>query len=272
MKNKFLLLCGIALTLMSCEEVIILDFNDAEPKLVIEAFITNEAGPYRVELNESARFYDDSVFPPRTGAYVVIADDQGNSDILTEVEAGVYLTSTIHGQPGVTYTLTVESEGETYTASSTMPSTLVPIQSLNVRYEENPGFFDPGYYVGATIQDPEELGNTYRSLFFQNGEAYVSTDDDGNETDTDRNFYLDDDKFWNGNEVDLEFFKPVELGDTITVELHHLDPQTYDYYRTLVDAINGGGVAPSDPLSNFGDQALGYFGAFSVSRMEVVVE
>ena len=271
-KNIFLFLGLIVLIMTSCETVIELEFNDAEPKLVIEAVVTNEPGPYRVELNESAGFYDESVFPPRVGAVVTINDNQGFSEVLSETEPGVYLTDALLGEPGVTYTLTVETEGETYIASSTMPISLVPIDGLEVQFEEESIFLDEGYYVSVQITDPPEEGNSYRYLFFRNGEPYIYTDEDGEEDGTDSNLYITDDRFWNGNSVEEIFFNAVELGDTVTIELQHLDPETFDYYRTLIGAIEGGGVAPSDPLSNFGDRALGYFGAFSVNRMQVVIE
>ena len=55
------------------------------------------------------------------------------------------------------------------------------------------------------------------------------------------------------------------------VTLAHLDRSTFDYYRTLVDVIDGGGVAPSNPISNMEGGALGYFGAFSITEDSIVV-
>ena len=88
----------------------------------------------------------------------------------------------------------------------------------------------------------------------------------------DDNFWLYSDKYTDGNAQDYDFPHTLEEGDDVYVELRHLDKSTYDYYRMLVDVIDGGGVAPSNPISNFGDTALGYFGAFSVSSIEDTVE
>ena len=264
-----------ALVLMSCEKVIVLDFRDSEPKLVIEAIITDEAGPYTVTLNESAGFYDSNTFPVRTGAEVRIMDDLGNEETLDEVAPGIYQTSSYQGELGRTYTLFITSEGEEYMAMSTMPSVAVPVDTLVIEYLPASLFTEEGLYCNAYATDPAGIANYYRYNMFVNGAPYVfypedSTDPaDGVEDD---NFYISDDKFFDGNQIDNLFPNKLALGDTVEIELHSFDKATYDYYRTLIEAINGGGVAPANPISNFEDQALGYFGAISLRRMQIVVE
>ncbi|MFT4987179.1 MAG: hypothetical protein ACI86P_002141 [Flavobacteriales bacterium] len=270
--KKILILCLASLTLSSCETVIELDFNDADPILVIEATLTNESGPYLVKLSESAAFYDDNIYPPRTDATVIISDNLGNSETLSELAPGSYLTEITQGSPGVTYTLSISTNGETFEASSTMPEEIIPIDGLQVDFEEESIFADEGYYVTAYLTDPPQEGNNYRLKFFRNGDPYIFLDDVDSTETVDTNLYLSNDKFFNGNQVDVDFDNVVQVGDTVTIEVNHLDLSTFDYYRTLSDAILGGGVAPSDPVSNFEDKALGYFGAYTVGRMSVIIE
>jgi hypothetical protein len=277
MRKAYIILSIIvsAALLQGCEKVITLDFNDAEPKLVVEAIISDGPGPYTVQLNESAGFYESNVFPAREGATVRIMDDLGNEETLIEVSPGIYQTINLQGELGRTYTLLIESEDEIYTATSTMPSVVVPVDTLVIEYIPENLFQDEGLYCYAYATDPAGIANYYRYNMFVNGAPYItypenSTDPlDGKEDD---NFYLSDDKYFDGNQIDIEFPNLLLIGDTMDIELHNVDKGTYDYYRTLVEAIYGGGVAPANPISNFGDSALGYFGAISIQSRQMVVE
>lgn len=258
---------------VSCEDVIELDLNEGEPRLVIEGFITDQPGPYIIEINKTVGFYESNDFPPQSGAKVIIADNEGIEDILEEVRPGVYQTTTIQGQVGKTYTLTVEYEGQIITASSEMPSQQIPIDSLVLRYEEESLFYDEGQYVTAYFQDPAAVENFYRLNIFVNGDVYNFSEDDPDDfTADDDNFYLTRDKFSDGNIQDFGFFLTLQPSDSVYVELHQLNRTTFEYYRTLIDGTDSGGIAPANPISNFGTQALGYFGAFSVTSKSVVVQ
>jgi len=70
---------------------------------------------------------------------------------------------------------------------------------------------------------------------------------------------------------DLEGFFPL---DTVVVELQTLDLSTYDYYRTLFSILDGGlgNPNPANPESNLSNDALGYFGAFTISRDTIVIQ
>ncbi|GGZ25819.1 hypothetical protein GCM10007049_17980 [Echinicola pacifica] len=269
MRTYWILTIVSALLLFSCEEVIELDLDNADPEIVIEGTLTDQAGPYTVKLSESVGFYDDNVFPAVSGAVVRISDDNGYANLLEEVEPGIYQTSDLQGQRGSTYRLEVEANGAFYTAVSEMPELAVPIDSISFRYEEESLFYKEGYYFRAYFTDPEGLGDYYRFTVLVNGEVYVF-DFDGDLIEDD-NLWLADDKYTDGNSQDYDFPHTLKPGDVVSLQLHHLNEDTFDYYRTLVDVIDGGGVAPSNPLSNFGDTALGYFGAFSVTEMERTV-
>ncbi|WP_215222777.1 DUF4249 domain-containing protein [Echinicola shivajiensis] len=270
MKSYLYLIIIAVLSLASCEEVIDISLEDAEPRIVIEGIVTDQPGPYTVTISKSVGFYEDNVFPGVEGAYVEISDDKGNVDILEDMGDGEYQTTSLQGERGVNYSIKVEVEGNTYTAACKMQEEQVAIDSLLVRYEEESLFYKEGYYVRAYFEDPPGLGNYYSFNVYVNGEVYVF-DFDG-ELIEDDNFWLWDDKFTDGNVQDYDFPHTLEEGDELYVELRHLDRTTYDYYRTLVEIIDGGGVAPSNPLSNFGDTALGYFAAYSVTDIEAVVE
>lgn len=256
--------------LVSCEEIIDLDLGNAESRIVIEGTITSDTGPYYVKINQSVDYGELNEFPTVSGAAVTIKDQDGNSEMLEEVEQGLYAIQEFQGEPGKRYELDVTYDGESYKAASTMPATVIPIQSLDYVFEEETLFIDEGYYVTAYFADPEDEMNYYRLKMFVNGEPYYF-DQDGVLVKDD-NFWLVNDKFFNGKIMDLEFPQTLKVGDKVDVELHQLDKATYDYYRTLVDLMGFGGVAPANPLSNWSNGALGYFGALSVTYASVVIE
>ncbi|UCS91616.1 DUF4249 domain-containing protein [Echinicola marina] len=270
MKSNLYLALFAVISLFSCEEVIDISLEEVEPRIVIEGIVTDQPGPYTVSISKSVGFYEDNEFPGVEGAYVEISDDLGNVDVLEDLGEGKYQTTELQGQRGVNYSIKVEVEGNTYTAESKMQEKQVMIDSLAIRYEEESLFYKEGYYLKAYFEDPPGLGNYYSFNVYVNGEVYVF-DNDG-EMIEDDNFWLWDDKFTDGNVQDYDFPHTLKEGDELYVMLRHLNWSTYDYYRTLVEVIDGGGVAPSNPLSNFGDTALGYFAAYSVTDIEGEVE
>lgn len=266
----FFICSAILVGLASCEEVIVLDLANTEPRVVIEGIVTDQPGPYRVTIRKTADFYEPSVFPAGTGAIVRISDSEGNEDTLQEIEDGVYQTTNLQGVAGYTYNLTVAFEGEVYRASSTIPANHIPIDSLAYEFEEESVFNDEGYFVTSYFTDLPGVRNYFRLNIFVNGAPYLFENDD-DEFIEDNNFWLIDDKYFEGNQIDYDFPLTLVEGDSVYVELHNLDKSTYDYYITLVQVIDGGGLAPSNPITNLSNNALGYFGAFSVDSASIVV-
>jgi hypothetical protein len=252
--------------------VINLELENIAPRLVVEANISDQAGPYTVTLSETGDFYTDNTFPPRTGASVTIFDDLGNRETLTEVNPGVYETSNLQGIIGVTYTLEISSEGKNYMASSKMPDQIYPIDTITTEFLEESIFQEEGYFATLFAQDIPNVKNYYRYKVFVNGKVYIFNqgDDDEDEIEDD-NIYLDRDKFHDGLYFDASFPQKLNPGDSVTIEMYHINKNSFDYYRSLLDAIGVAGVAPSNPISNFGKKALGNFNAYAFDRMTIKV-
>src|SRR5690554_4267231 len=267
-KSVFGLLACIAL--VSCEEVIDLDLGSSEPRIVIEGTITPDERPHRLLINQSVDYGERNQFPPVSGASVRIKDEDGAEEMLEEVEEGVYLIQDLQGENGKTYNVEVQYGGKSYNATSSLPKTVIPLQSLEYVFEEETLFIEEGYYLTAYFLDPGDEVNYYRLKIFVNGEPYYFESDDNLVKDD--NFWLINDKFFNGKIMDYEFPHKLKVGDQVDVELHQVDRATYDYYRTLVDLMGFGGVAPANPLSNWSNGALGYFGAISVTQASIVIE
>ena len=104
----------ISMLFISCEKVVYIDLNTSDPHPVVEANITNQAGPYTVKLSRSVNYYDANIFPAITDATVTISDNSGNSEILKQTSDGIYQTSTTQGIPGRTYSLKILFNGKEY--------------------------------------------------------------------------------------------------------------------------------------------------------------
>lgn len=256
---KKLLLFSIASIglLASCQKVIDVDLNSKDPQIVIECNITDQPGPYVVSVTKTVNFSESNSFPGVSGATVTISDDLGNSETLAEYGPGLYQTSTLQGIPGRTYTLTVVSEGNTYTAQSTMPASIT-LDSLLL--EPNLSFGSP-YYIIPLFQDPAGQGNRYRAVEWINRERNNGI------------FLYDDlysDGLVNGQPI-LDFTTEIASGDSIDVELQCIDQPVFKYFYSLEQTVSGQTGAPANPESNFSNHALGYFSAHTVSRKSVVI-
>ena len=249
------------LTISSCQKVINVDLNVAEPRIVIEGSLNDRRGPYTVTISKSGSYFNQPVLALVSGAVVFIADDMGITDTLHEEVAGVYLTSKIRGIPGRTYTLKVMSEDKEYTGSSLL-SSHVNIDSLTLIKNDSQRIFSGGnnpnethYEIHCFFKDPPEK-NFYRVKVFKNDS--INTE----------NYRLYDDQYTNGEETELRVVGRVEAGSTYRIELESLDDKTYGYYRTLSDLIFTNpffGSTPANPNSNLSNGALGYFGTYAVS-------
>ena len=99
MKNYFLYILLIVFT-TSCEDVIDVNLNTAEPKLVIDASINWFKGTIgneqQIKLSLTAPYFNTSV-PPANGAIVSVSDSNSNTfNFIEEGNSGVYRLSLIH--------------------------------------------------------------------------------------------------------------------------------------------------------------------------------
>ncbi len=241
----------------ACKKVIHIDLNTASPKIVIEGNIYDRAGPFAVKIFKSVNFDASNVYPPVSGAIVKISDTSGYSDVLTEKLPGLYVTSFIMGIPGETYTLTVNAEGQTYTASSTMPE---PVDIGKVYFQNS--FFGNTIYPGVNFVDPPNINNYYRLLYSVN-----------NAPNSEIN--VTDDRLSEGKTITY-LIRPADTdvklkaGDNVTVWLESIDQGVYEYFRTA-GREGGQSASPANPTSNISNGALGYFNACSLRARSAIV-
>lgn len=259
------LLCGtlILLTTVSCEDVIDVDLHSVTPQLVIEGTVRlNEQA--EVVITQTQDFGSVNKYPPVTDAQVVISDDAGNTETLRCNEAGKYVASGIVGVERRTYRLSVVYKGVEYTSVSRMPP-LVELDALTLYKLPVKDYPDPMVHFVDPVGEENQY---YRYVISVNGVRPT----EGRLEDR-----LISTEFMDGSMVSFPIFvnyedhrdkDPYEKGDMITVEMQCLDKGTYTFFETL------GRLEQSlaNPTSNIEGGALGYFGAYSFSKKDIVAE
>jgi hypothetical protein len=269
-KNKItrialaVMICALIL-FCACEDVININLNEADQRIVIEGRVSNRLPSYSVKITRSTDYFNPGDFETVSDAIVIITDDAGNADTLQELPIGEYNAYWRVGVPGRTYTLTVSIDGETYTGSSTMIEP-IEIDSLTYEYQEGGGIGmdeDEGYRLHCFFTDRADIDDYCMLRVYRNRGRL-------------QRYFLYDGQWSDGNPIDYEYFEKVfNLGDTMTVDLLTLNEQDFDYFELLRQVIadgNEGQANPTNPISNLSNRALGYFAAYSINTASIIIE
>ncbi|WP_029906938.1 DUF4249 domain-containing protein [Prevotella sp. 10(H)] len=256
MKNlyKLLFLFLILFSLSSCEKIVDIDLRIAEPRLVIDASIS-EQEPCRVYLTMTQGFRDNEPFKTVTGAEIVLTDQHGNSEVLRESRSmsGIYV-STMVGEVDKSYHIKVTVDGKSYKAMATIPK-MVPIYETYI-YEikaGNESWYSPSY----VFYDPADEENYYYTILSVNQKPM-------------RTIYLDSDEHRNGLRVHRILFfnkddnddEDLKTGDEIMIELQAIDKGMHTFYKSLFSVAADGAT---NPITNFTGDVLGCFKAYNSS-------
>ena len=263
MKKILFLISFCATILVGCDKEISLVLDNNNPTLVIDGSITDQAGPYFVQLSLSTPITTPTTIVGVNNARVIITDQAGVKDSLLFISNGLYKTQKIKGIEGGTYNLEVVVDQKKYTASATMPKK-VNLDSLRINTFPFNG--EIRYSVIPVYTDPVTLGNSYRFIQKINDTL-------------DPTFHVFDDNLNNGkvNQRPLrggDDNLKVKLKDKVFVEMQCISNASYLYYNSLNQqsgAGPGGGTAPSNPPSNIEGGALGIFSAHTVQRKTITI-
>lgn len=248
-----------------CTKVITLDLKNSDSLYVIEGEVNKGELVHSVNITKSVKFSEVNNFPAVSGALVVLSDNAGNSEVLSEVSPGKYSSSSILGVEGRAYTLSVKIEGKEFIATSTIPQQV----NLDYLYFLEGGFGGVGEKVPVPIrQDPAGIANFYRFNMsvsrFKNNKGWVN----------DSTILIQDDSFSDGLISQQPLFGSLGFflsSDTCKVTMMCIDKNVYKYFYSLSLNSPNGAATPSNPVSNFSGGCLGYFTAQTKQTLTVVL-
>ncbi len=263
---------ALIIVFTGCEEVIQINLNESNPRVVVEGEITNNNKKVEVTLSKTINYFaKNNDYPKVKGATVLIKDNQGRKDTLKESgkQAGYYTTTNTDFKPIPyrSYTLVIDLDTTTYRATSYMPPP-VDINRLQYTYRDQNPVQDSGYYVMANFTDPPDTNNYYLFKFYRNGTRIQS----------ESGFIVLNDQTFQRKNYAYEFSQfPNDKGDSIRVELYTMDKKSYEFYETLNEVqgqSSAGGPfsgTPQNPESNVSGEAVGHFGAYSVTEESIII-
>jgi hypothetical protein len=291
-------ICGVLIVfilfawLSSCEKNVSFKLNQTAPKLVVEATIENGQFPV-VYLTKSLDFFS-SIDPSRlSNSFVHNADVRISNGPLTHKlkEYAVPLgggynyyyysynpaqsSTSFLGELNKQYLLQIVSEGETYTAVTTIPDTTRKIDSLfwkaappgnspekvslMITATDRPGFGDYIRYFTKRNQEPFYAGlNSVYDDQVIDGTKYTVQVDRGVDRGVDH----------------PEGYVFFNRGDTVTLKLCNIDKATFDFWRTMeytYDNVGNPFATPTTVLSNISGNALGYFGGYAAQYRTIII-
>ncbi len=267
MKNILFALAAIVAgaLLDSCTKVIDINLNEADPKIVIEAELLSGTHDFTVTITKTGDFFNPG--QPETVADATVFLKKGTDAALnlTDEGNGMYSLKNFTATENMSYFLSVTVEGKTYEATDFLPKN-VPLDSLTVGVPENSLFNTSeadSFQIVVNYQDPPDDLNFYRIRSTVNGIPRSEG----------AKLLVIEDRYSVGAYFTLPIFTDsYELNDNVDVELMSISHAMFDYFNTLALLVDGSGSpAPTNPSSNWSGGALGYFGAFSVSKQTILV-
>jgi hypothetical protein len=261
----FSLLIGTFFILLGgCKKVIDVNLNDASPQIVVEGNIYNTPGPYSIRISKTVNYSADNLFPPVTGASVLVKDiTDGTLDTLKELTPGLYLTKKIKGVSGHEYQLLLTTGSQSYTANTLLPQP-VPFDSVSFEKLSRPGG-KTDWYAVVNYQDPVGVANYFQFSLLVNGRKINNT-------------FAFEDRLSDGKYVSRTLRTDsayISLGDSVTVIMNHMGKEGYQYYSTFFQVTGNGSlqsISPANPISNISNKALGYFFASATQTRKALAK
>ena len=269
---QIILILTIGLFTIGCDDVIYVDLDTAQPKLVIDAsidWVKNTTGnEQKIKLSTSTGYYNTQ-FPTVSGATIFITNSASTVFNFTEIpNTGEYVCNDFVPIIDETYTLTVTLNGEIYTAVETLIGTPVIENTINQNNSGGPN------------GDEIEIEFFYQDNGLQ--ENYYANSVKTNYT-TFPQYSINSDEFFQGNQiVQLYSHEDLKADDILSIKLFGISKRYYNYFSKILKASgNEGGPEGSTPLNvsgniinqtNSADYALGFFRLSEVDTMSYVVQ
>ena len=270
--RKLFFVIAILVISTSCEDVIEVDLNTMQPKLVIEAslnwFKGTRGNEQFIKLSLTAPYFDNNI-QPAVNASVSIKDQNNITYVFLEDEAkGLYINRNFVPKIDQTYKLLITYDDETYEGKEI----LKPVVDIDyVSQNMSGGILDEQTEIKAYYTDPEDEINFYFFEFVNKRSLAPSLE-------------VYEDKFTNGNQI-FGYYSTENLiaGDEVVIRNYGISEQFYNYMFILLQQSSevNGGPFETQPASvkgncvnitNPDNYPLGYFRLSEVSEIIYTVQ
>ncbi len=213
----------IIVSLISCEEVIVVDLDTDSPKLVIEASINWVKGTsgniQKIKLSSSTGYYSNNI-PVISGATVFIKNSTNATfSFIENPKTGDYICTNFRPVLNETYTLTIIHNNNTYSATEI----LKPVTPINLVEQKNQGSITGSdIEIRAYFTDPGNEKNYYLYKYSYSNQVK-------------KDYYVNEDTFYQG----LEFFSISQntkfvKGDTVEITHYGISSAYYNYMNIVI--------------------------------------
>jgi hypothetical protein len=280
-KNKILSLVLLILVSWGCQEIIDLDLDQSEPRLVIEGKITDKNAVQRIKVSQSLNYYDTAAMTPVSNAEINLLD--ANNNIIKEF---IYNQQDSQYQTFDSVTLDVGAE---YKLQILVNDELLEAKG---KILENPTLDSIYYLSDQELQDLNQpvFGEGYfmfvSGKLNNSGIEYFKLDVTVNDTLRNSRSNLSNSiltsEFFGNEFVALPIPGTFEVEDTVRLELYTLNEDVYQYYVEFINLLfNDGGVFSPPPvnpdtniknITNPENLPLGFIQFSSVQQRSIIIE
>jgi hypothetical protein len=276
----------------SCTEDIVIDVEEGEPMIGVDASFTDELKQHEAILSYTAEFYNQNEIHMVSGATVYVTDGVDTAYYYENSEQkGHYFTDSVAGKKNTLYRLCVEipeADGtiQKVFAESLIPDNVESIDSIVLKHFNGPNDTMPSTFFMDTI---EWLYPYFQSLPDPNV-IYMPMVSKNDTSITDSlkmrmmiaqggfaGYYVNGPEMLQSNkEIPIAYFRRSQLndGDRIHADLFSITPEYYYYFYTLLMSTGSNPLmgAPTNVSTNIqpaGD-GVGWFFTASVVSSETV--
>lgn len=258
----------------SCEKVVDIDLNNAEPKLVIDAIIKWQKGTsgenQTIKLSLTNDFYTNDILPA-SGAVVKVINSGGTEfDFLETVpNSGEYICTNFVPVIDETYTLAIQYDSQIYRASSKLFATP---EIINITQET---------VQGITGEDEIEIKYFYQDNGAEDNYYLLGVKNPNKQIPE---FGVVSDEFFQGN-VMFGFYgsSETEPGITLGLSVQGISIGYYNYMNKLIAIAGSGSGNPfaTPPatvrgnisnITNNSNYPLGYFFLSEIDTVSYLVQ
>jgi len=296
--NKFLsfsiILPLLTILFSSCEKEVHINLQSVPPSIVVQGSIETDQPPF-VVLTTSMGFFSKIDLGTLQSTFVhdaVVTVSDGTKTVALKeytVDSSSFkfsfysiditsLTDTMFGRNGKFYTLTVEKDGQTYTARTKIPEP----KGIDTMWFDVPQFAsdntpDSARQLFVNYTDADTAGNYVRCFTSRNGDPFYYSANFSDEVINGKTInniglaagYREDGT--DRNTDSLIYFFP---GETVTLKWSAVDKSVYNFWNTLdfaKGAVGNPFASPINPESNISNGGLGVWAGYGTIYYTAVV-